>query len=346
MELKDFDYSLPEELIAQYPLKERDSSRLMFLDPTTGGIKHGTFRDIIGYLREGDLLILNDTRVIPARLSGRKSTGGKVEVLLCRKDTRREGAGRKEAWKCLVKPSKGVAKGLKLFFDEGVEAEVIRKDDEGLWECEFNSLDKDSLERLGKTPLPPYIKREANGTDRSRYQTVFAGKPGAVAAPTAGLHFTEELLNEIRNKGVEIHYLTLHTGPGTFMPVRVDDIRRHRVLKERYSIDGGVFKAVLKAKDEKRRVIAVGSTSTRALEASVLNGFEEPALAGETGLFIYPGFKFRLIDGLLTNFHLPGSTLIMLVAAFAGLKIIMHAYNEAVKERYRFFSYGDCMLIL
>ncbi len=341
MELKDFDYFLSEDLIARYPLEERDSSRLMVMDRRTGGLEHRTFRDIRNYLRAGDVLVLNDTRVMPARLLGRKSSGGKIELLACRKMD-----SGKEAWKCLLKPSKGIKGGSRLFFDEGVEAVIISAGDDGLWVCEFSAPGMEILERIGKVPLPPYIKREAEEKDRLRYQTVFADKTGAVAAPTAGLHFTGELLNGIRNNGVEVYYITLHTGPGTFMPVHADEIKEHRMLKEYYRVEPAVFEAVARAKREKRRVIAVGSTSTRALEAAAAADIENPRLEGETDIFIYPGFAFRIVDCLLTNFHLPGSTLIMLVSAFAGLENIMRSYGEAAKERYRFFSYGDCMLIV
>jgi len=340
MELKDFDYFLPEDLIARYPLPERDSSRLLVLDRRTGGFEHRAFRDIMNYLRPGDVLVLNDTRVIPARLLGRKTSGGKIELLACGRAT-----SGKEAWNCLLKPSKGIKIGARLFFDGGAEALVAGVGADGLWVCEFNGPGMEILERLGKVPLPPYLKREAEEGDRLRYQTVFADKTGAVAAPTAGLHFTEEVLKGIKGLGIELYYITLHTGPGTFMPVRVSDINEHRMFKEYYKIEPDVFEAVTRAKREGRRIMAVGSTSTRALEAASANGLDNPRLEGETDIFIRPGFEFRVVDGLLTNFHLPGSTLIMMVAAFAGLQNIMRAYEAAVKERYRFFSYGDCMLI-
>ena len=340
MELKDFDYRLPEDLIARYPLPERDASRLMALDRRTGGVEHLAFRDIRRLLRPGDVLVLNDTGVMPARLIGRKQTGGKAELLVCR---RAEAGG--EAWKCLLKPSKGMKAGSIVVFGDGAQARIIGADDDGLSVCEFNAPVAGILARLGKVPLPPYLKREAEEADADRYQTVFAGDPGAVAAPTAGLHFTGRLLEEIEKDGVEVRRLTLHTGPGTFMPVRSQAVEEHRMISERYRIGAAVFSSIMKAKREKRRVIAVGSTSMRALEAAVSKGFDRPALEGETDIFIRPGFEFRVVDCLLTNFHLPGSTLIMLVAAFAGLESVMAAYREAVAERYRFFSYGDCMLI-
>ncbi|MBI5237161.1 MAG: tRNA preQ1(34) S-adenosylmethionine ribosyltransferase-isomerase QueA [Deltaproteobacteria bacterium] len=340
MKLKDFDFSLPEDLIAQYPPGERDASRLMVLRRETGEVLHRTFSDIKDCLREGDLLVLNDTKVMPARLFGKKATGGRIEVLLVEKVT-----GDKEVWKCLINSSK-VKGGTVVLFDEGVSAGILGRGADGLWECEFKGDISGKLDRLGKIPLPPYIKREAEDLDRERYQTVFAGVKGAVAAPTAGLHFTGPLLEEIRKKGVEVRHVTLHTGPGTFMPVRVDDIKDHRMHKERYAISPEVFNAVLKAKRENRRVVGVGTTSARALEAAVLSGFESPVLSGHTDIFIYPGFEFKVMDALLTNFHLPGSTLIMLVSAFAGLDNLLNAYREAVREGYRFFSYGDAMLII
>lgn len=342
MKAKDFDFNLPEELIAQYPTSERDSSRLMVLSRATGEISHRSFRDIKEYLRAGDVLIVNDTRVLPVRLLGKKVTGGKAELLLIGKLPTAQ-AGR-EVWRCMVKPSKGAIPGTRFFFDGGTEAVVLESGDGSFRICEFSStLD---LEKIGRVPLPPYIRRDAEDEDRTRYQTVFAESDGAVAAPTAGLHFTGPLLDEIKAIGVEVCRITLHTGPGTFMPVRVKDISSHTMLPESYFISEEVFAAIVKAKREKRRVVAVGTTSTRALEAAVENGFDNPVLNGSTSLFIYPGFEFKAADALLTNFHLPGSTLIMLVSAFAGTERIMDAYAEAVKERYRFFSYGDAMLIV
>lgn len=341
MELKDFDFHLPESLIAQRPLDERDSSRLMVLERATGSIAHRVFRDIPGYFREGDLLILNNTRVIPTRVLGRKETGGKVELLLVKRVC---SDGSMQQWTCMAKPSKGLRKGSRVIIKEGVAAEITGVDDEGFFICSIKG--PFDLEAFGSVPLPPYIKREAVFEDKVRYQTVYAGVDGAVAAPTAGLHFTDRLLEGIKSRGVDVRYITLHTGPGTFMPVRTARIEEHRMLREGYSIPVEVFEAVKKAKEERRRVIAVGTTSTRALEASAANGFEAPALEGATGLFIYPGFRFRVVDALVTNFHLPGSTLIMLASAFAGHASLMRAYEEAVRLEYRFFSYGDAMLII
>ncbi len=341
MDIKDFEFDLPEGLIAQYPLPERDSSRLMTLSRSTGEFSHASFRDLPGLLRSGDLLILNDTKVLPARLIGKKSSGGKVEALLIERLLKTDDG--REDWACLIRNSKGLREGSLLFFE--TEAEVRGFDEKsGLWRVSFKNGPR--YNEVGRIPLPPYIRREPEESDKIRYQTVFAGVEGAIAAPTAGLHFTDKLLAEIREKGVETRCITLHTGPGTFMPVRVTDVRDHRMHGERYSIDNSTFDAIKKAKQEGRRVIAVGTTSTRALEAAFKDGFDSPVLSGTTDIFIYPGFRFRVIDGLLTNFHLPGSTLIMLVAAFAGREKVLAAYKEAVELGYRFFSYGDAMLII
>jgi len=340
VDIKDFEFDLPEGLIAQYPLPERDSSRLMTLSRSTGEFSHASFRDLPDFLRKGDLLILNDTKVLPARLIGKKSSGGKVEVLLIERLLKTDDG--REEWACLIRNSKGLKEGSFLFFN--TEAEVRGFDEKaGLWRVSFK--DGPHYKEAGRIPLPPYIRREPEECDKIRYQTVFAGEEGAVAAPTAGLHFTDKLLNELREKGVETRFITLHTGPGTFMPVRVTDVREHKMHGERYAINEAACEAIKKAKAEGRRVIAVGTTSTRALEAA-FRDFDEPELSGTTDIFIYPGFRFRVIDGLLTNFHLPGSTLIMLVAAFAGRDRVLAAYQEAVERGYRFFSYGDAMLIL
>lgn len=341
MELKDFEFDLPEALIAQRPLSERDASRLMVLNRSTGETIHTEFCRVGEYLKDGDLLVINDTKVLPARLLGTKATGGHVEVLLVE---RLAGDG-KELWRCLIKNSKSLKSGSTISFDKGERAEIVSAEDDGFWKAGFGEGFSGRLESIGRVPLPPYIKREAEKDDSVRYQTVYAGKAGAVAAPTAGLHFTERLLEEIRKKGVDVRRITLHTGPGTFMPVRVKNIEAHRMLPERYIISPEVSQSVRKAKAEKRRVVAVGTTSTRALEAAFKNGLEDPVLSGSTDLFIYPGFRFRVVDALLTNFHLPGSTLIMLVSAFAGLDAVL-AYKEAVRMKYRFFSYGDAMLII
>lgn len=339
MDIKEFDFELPEELIAQYPAGERDASRLMILERKTGKVSHGNFPDIKAMLRSGDVLVLNDTKVMPARLAGKKATGGAVELLLIEK------TGGGEEWLCMGKASKGFNAGAKIFFD-GVRGEVVNTLEDGFLSVRFDSPASALMEKSGSVPLPPYIRRRAEAVDRARYQTVFAGELGAVAAPTAGLHFTPGLLNEIKKIGVDVRYVTLHTGPGTFLPVRVTDITGHKMPGERYAVPAETFSAVALAKKEGRRVIAVGTTTARTLEACVLNGFDDARLEAKTGLFIYPGFEFKAVDGLLTNFHLPCSTLIMLVSAFAGLENVMNAYKTAVKERYRFFSYGDAMLII
>ncbi|MBI5888835.1 MAG: tRNA preQ1(34) S-adenosylmethionine ribosyltransferase-isomerase QueA [Deltaproteobacteria bacterium] len=338
MQLKDFAFPLPEELIAQWPPDERGSSRLMVMDRLTGELRHRGFADIKEYLRPGDLVILNDTRVMPARLLGRRKSGGKVELLLVEK------AGATRDWNCLAKPSKGLDAGAAIFFGNGITAEVIDASVDGFKTVRFSEDDVEK--KLGKVPLPPYIKREPEAIDLERYQTVFAQNSGAVAAPTAGLHFTQAILDEIKEMGVDVRRVTLHTGPGTFMPVRAEDLSTHMMPGEYYKISPEVFEEIKKAKKEKRRVVAVGTTSVRALEAAALEGFERPLLEGRASLFIYPGFNFKAVDALLTNFHLPCSTLVMLVAAFGGYDNVMRAYREAVKERYSFFSYGDAMLVI
>lgn len=350
----DFDYHLPKELIAQYPLRERDASRLLVLSRSDGSIEHTVFTHLDDYLTPGDLLVLNDTRVMAARLLGSKETGGAVELLLLKKleDESVEGDVASSLWLSMAKSSKGLKPGARVGFDQDLEAHVVERDGE-YYKITLSHPFKDNegienlLERVAKTPLPPYIDREPFAEDRLRYQTVYAKESGAVAAPTAGLHFTPDILERLGAKGVEIAYVTLHTGPGTFKPVRAAKIEDHKMHTEEYSIDEGVFDKVRKAKEEGRRVVAVGTTSVRTLEAAVSGpgGLDEPRLAGETGIFIYPGFKFQVVDALLTNFHLPRSTLIMLVSAFATRELIFKAYGEAIEEGYRFFSYGDCMLI-
>ncbi len=348
--LENFDYDLPESLIAGHPLPERDSSRLMIVERDTGGILHRRFSDIAQFLEKGDMLVLNDTKVMPARLFGRRSTGGAVEVLAVRRhgvltDAAHEPGNEQEIWLCLARPAKGLKKGAVIAFDRDIRAEVLERTSEGFFVLDF-ALAHDFLERIGHMPLPPYIKRADSVDDRIRYQTVFAKNQGAVAAPTAGLHFTDGLLKEIREKGIEVCFITLHTGPGTFMPIRSERISLHRMHPEYYSIKSEAFDRVLRAKKDGRRIIAVGSTSLRALEASVSGGVENPMLEGLTGLFIFPGFSFRLVSSLITNFHLPRSTLLMLVSAFAGHHLVMKAYAEAINERYRFYSFGDAMFFI
>ncbi len=346
MKLEDFDYFLPAELIAQYPAQKRVLSRLMVLDRKSGSISHRTFFNIKDYFRKGDALVLNDTRVVPARLRGRKQTGGSVELLVIREKC--PGRDEEGCWICLVKASRGVRPGLKISFDRGLEAELLYKGEDGLWRVSLRGPKpvRELIEETGAVPLPPYIRRAPEDIDRERYQTVYAKNPGAVAAPTAGLHFTEALLEDIRSMGVHIFHVTLHTGPGTFMPLKADDPAGHRVHEEYFRVDRGVLDGLLRTRKSGGRVFAVGTTTTRALESSVLNGLSLRRYEGFTDLFIRPGFEFRLIDALITNFHLPRSTLIMLASAFAGRDLLMRAYSEAVSKRYRFYSYGDAMLII
>jgi S-adenosylmethionine:tRNA ribosyltransferase-isomerase len=349
MFLRDFDYQLPAGMIAQYPLAERDASRLLVLSRNDGTIRHGRFRDIRASLQPGDLLVLNATQVIPARLAGWRRGGGKVGVLLIEED----GPNR---WWVLGRPGKGLTVGRRLSFPEGIGATVIDRGAGGRRLVQFDGPDDilALLPRVGLMPLPPYLKRGASTEERTRdgavdverYQTVYAVEPGAIAAPTAGLHFTEALLTQIRGHGVEIAFLTLHVGVGTFTPVTADRVTEHRMATERYTIPEETAAAVKRAKAEGRRVVAVGTTTTRALEDAALTG--EGLRAGEAraSLFITPGHRFQVVDALVTNFHLPRSTLIILVSAFAGRDLIRKAYGEAIHERYRFYSYGDAMLIL
>lgn len=358
MKLLEFDYNLPKDLIAQFPADKRDESRLMILHRGTGKIEHKRFFEITEYLKNGDVLVLNDTRVIPARLYGKKTTGGNVEVFLLEKEERDATASvaagfslRKQTWKCLIGNSKGIKPASEIEFDKDLKAKVVKKNEDGSWCVELSAEEdvKEAINKIGIMPLPPYIKRgkgDANEIDKEQYQTVFAKKEGAVAAPTAGLHFTNELLAKIKSIGVEIQYVTLHTGWGTFKPVKVDDITKHKMPEEYYEISDKVFESIKNAKKENRRVIAVGTTATRTLESCVRNGWGNPNLKGYTDLFVYPGFKFNVVDAMITNFHLPKSTLLMLVSAFAGKDLIMKAYKTAIENKYRFFSYGDAMMIV
>lgn len=336
----DFYYDLPEELIAQHPLADRSSSRLMVLDKKTGAIIHKHFSDITEYLVPGDVLVINNTRVIPARLLGvRSETGSPVEVLLLKRlDDRR--------WETIVRPGKKFKPGHRFTFIPGeLEAEceevletgnrIMRFDFEGIWE--------EVLDRAGTMPLPPYIHEKLQ--DKERYQTVYSKIEGSAAAPTAGLHFTTELLEKIRNMGVEIAEVTLHVGLGTFRPVKVEDATKHEMHSEWYCFDKTASDIIRRARKEGRRIISVGTTSTRVLETVAHNDPEMMPVSGDTQIFIYPGFEFKCVDSLITNFHLPESTLIMLVSALAGKENVLHAYSEAVKERYRFFSFGDAMFI-
>jgi S-adenosylmethionine:tRNA ribosyltransferase-isomerase len=337
-----FDFHLPEELIAQVPLKNRMDSRLMVLDKKTGEIKHEVFKNITEYLREGDCLVLNDTKVLPARLFGvKKDTGAKIEVLLLKQLE-------EDQWETLVKPAKRVKVGTEIEFGDGLlKAICTGTSDHGgrVFKFTYEGIFYEVLDQLGEMPLPPYIKEQLD--DRERYQTVYAREPGSAAAPTAGLHFTEELLNEVREKGVHIAFITLHVGLGTFRPVSVDDVQDHEMHAEFYMVTEGTARLLNEVRNNGGRIISVGTTSTRTLEtiASANNGrFVEGS--GWTNIFIYPGYEFKAIDGMITNFHLPKSTLIMLVSALAGRENVLNAYHTAVEQRYRFFSFGDAMLII
>lgn len=341
MQTSDFFYELPQELIAQTPLEPRDSSRLMILNKSDGSIEHKIFRDIIDYLNPGDCLILNDTRVIPARIYGvKEETGAVVEFLLL---NQREN----NVWECLCKPGKRAKIGTKFVFGEGiVKCEVIDVTDDGNRIIHFDCDSKkiyNILDKIGKMPLPPYITEELK--DGERYQTVYSRELGSAAAPTAGLHFTNELLNQIKEKGIKIGYVTLHVGLGTFRPVKVEDVTKHKMHSEHYHISKETADLINETKKKGGRVISVGTTSTRTLESVATKNGCICEDEDNTSIFIYPGYKFKCIDALITNFHLPESTLIMLVSALAGYNNIMNAYNIAVKEKYRFFSFGDAMFI-
>lgn len=346
MKLSDFDYNLPKDLIAQYPLKERHKAKLLVLDRAKGLISHHMFEEVLDYINKDDLLVLNNTKVLTCRLIGHKATGGKVEVLLTR---RRNGS----IFEALVQPSR-TKTGEKIFFGEGNITGIIS--DRG--EISFKPQDADRIYQFGQVPLPPYIKREPEEMDKVYYQTVYAEKEGAIASPTAGLHFTGELLKEISSKGIDLAYLTLHVGLGTFKPVKSDNITEHKMEPEYFKVPENVQKKTEEARAKKKKIIAVGTTSMRALE-SYANGVKE----GHTSLFIYPGYKFKIADSLLTNFHLPKTTLFMLVCAFSaagarlpdgqgsasgggGIELMKKAYQEAVDRKYRFYSYGDAMLII
>jgi len=343
MQLNDFDYDLPADLIAQQPATQRDSSRLLVLDRPNASLTDQTFPQIVDYFQHGDVLIVNDTRVIPARLLGKKPSGGRVELLLVRQD-----GDAASCWQAMTRSSKPLRAGTRLSFGGLLEAEMLDDGGQQLrrvrlsWQGDLHEV----LETVGKLPLPPYIQREVELADRERYQTVFARHAGSIAAPTAGLHFTPEILQELDAKGVTRSSVTLHVGPGTFLPVRVENLADHRMHSERYEISPQLAATVNQARAEGRRIVAVGTTTTRALEAACdSEGGLRPGSA-ETDLFITPGYKFRVVDALITNFHLPCSTLLMLVAAFAGREQVLKAYQHAVQKRYRFFSYGDCMLIV
>lgn len=340
MNVKDYDYDLPEELIAQDPLEDRSSSRLMVLDRQTGDVEHRHFTDILEYLHPGDCLVINNTKVIPARLFGvKEDTQAKIEVLLLK---RKEN----DIWETLVKPGKKAKPGTKLVFGDGLlTAEVVDVVEEGnrLIQFHYDGIFEEILDQLGQMPLPPYITHQLK--DKNRYQTVYAKYDGSAAAPTAGLHFTKELLQKVKDMGVDIAEVTLHVGLGTFRPVKVENVLDHHMHSEFYMVSQEAADKINRAKESGHRVIAVGTTSTRTLEAAADENGRLHETSGWTEIFIYPGYQFKVIDALITNFHLPQSTLVMLVSALAGWEHVLHAYEIAVKERYRFFSFGDAMLI-
>lgn len=340
MKTDDFDYYLPEELIAQTPLLKRDESRLLVLDRMSGKIEHKTFKNILDYINKGDTLVLNDTKVLPARLYGiKEETGAVIEVLLLNELER-------DTWKCLTKPAKRIKEGTIISFGEGkLKAKCIKVLEDGIREYEliYDGILYEILDELGQMPLPPYIHEKLE--DKDRYQTVYAKNPGSAAAPTAGLHFTAKLLEKAKEKGINIVYITLHVGLGTFRPVNVEDVTKHKMHSEYYIMTKETAKILNDTKQKGNKIISVGTTTTRTLETIMkkYGTFKEDC--GNTDIFIYPGFEFKAIDNLITNFHLPKSTLIMLVSALAGKENVLNAYNEAVKEKYRFFSFGDSMFI-
>ena len=340
LKTSDYFYELPPELIAQDPLEDRSSSRLMVLDQKTGAVSHHVFREIPSFLRPGDCLVLNNTRVIPARLMGvREETGGAVEVLLLK---RRTG----DVWECLVKPGKKARPGTRLAFGDGLlhaQVEDVVEDGNRLIRFFYDGIWEEVLDRLGEMPLPPYITHKLQ--DKNRYQTVYARFDGSAAAPTAGLHFTPELLDQIQDMGVELAYVTLHVGLGTFRPVKVENVKEHHMHSEYYQVSTEAAEKISRTKKNGGRVICVGTTSCRTVESAADENGQVEAGCGDTDIFIYPGYRFKVLDALITNFHLPESTLVMLVSALAGREHVLAAYEEAVKERYRFFSFGDAMLI-
>lgn len=343
MEISEFDYELPNELIAQNPLEKREISRMLVANCGDESLIDEQFFNFPQYLKKGDLIVLNNTKVFPARLFGKSDTGGKVELFLVEEIE-------KQTWETLAKPAKRLKPGKKIYFGEELTAEVLDKNSAGRvfvkFDCKGNF--DEVLDKIGKTPLPPYIKRENENldNDRERYQTVYANKRGAIAAPTAGLHFTPEILDEIKSKGVDITEITLHVGYGTFEPVRVEDLSEHKVMAEKFEISAETTEILNKANLENRRIIAIGTTTTRALETCVSKN--EKFVSGKqiADLTITPGYKFQAIKGLLTNFHLPQSSLLVLVSTFGGYDFIMKTYKHAVQEKYRFYSYGDCMFIV
>ena len=341
MKTSDFFYDLPEELIAQDPLEDRTASRLLVLNRETGAVEHKIFSDVIDYLNEGDCLVINNTRVIPARLIGEKEdTGGKVEVLLLKRRAN-------DVWETLVKPGKKLRPGARVTFGDGrLKAEILEIAEEGnrLVRFYYEGIFEEILDSLGEMPLPPYITHKLE--DKEMYQTVYAKYDGSAAAPTAGLHFTKELLSKIEEKGIKIASITLHVGLGTFRPVKVDDVNNHHMHTEWYEVNAEAADIINETKRNGGRVICVGTTSCRTIESVADENGYMKAKTGETDIFIYPGYKFKIMDGLITNFHLPESTLVMLVSAFAGKENVLAAYETAVKERYRFFSFGDAMILI
>lgn len=340
MKTEEFDYYLPKELIAQTPLEKRDESRLLIMDRVTGELSHKYFYDVIDYLNKGDALVINDTKVIPARIIGiKEETGAVIELLLLNPEE-------KDIWKCLAKPQKRLKEGTIISFGDGsLKAKVVKIKEEGITEVQliYDGILMEILEKLGTMPLPPYIHEKLENKDM--YQTVYAREYGSAAAPTAGLHFTEELLKKIEEKGIKIVHITLHVGLGTFRPVNVEDVTKHVMHKEHYIMTKEAADTLNEIREEGGKIYAVGTTSVRTLETIMQNNEKFVPTSGDTSIFIYPGFKFKGIDGLITNFHLPKSTLVMLVSAFSSKENILNAYNEAVKMKYRFFSFGDAMLI-
>jgi len=333
--LSEYNFELPQELIAKYPVEPRDHCRLMVLHRETQKIEHKIFYQIIDYINEGDLLIFNDTKVIPARLIGTKETGAKIEIFLLR-------PLKEDVWEALIKNVRRLKIGSKVYISEDFFIELIeRKEETAIIKLNTEDIKK-AIEKYGHIPLPPYIDREDEEKDKQMYQTIFASKEGAVAAPTAGLHFTEELISKLKQKGVKIGFITLHVGIGTFKPITTEDITKHKMHEEFYQIPEETIKLIKETKENNKNIFAVGTTVVRTLESYANTGKTQDY----TNIFIYPPYKFKLVDKLITNFHLPKSTLLLLVSAFAGKDFILKAYNEAIKEKYRFFSYGDAMLIL
>ena len=338
MLLSDFDYDLPEKLIAQRPIEPRNASRLMILDPKRQTIAHEHFYNLKNFLTAGDTLIFNDTRVIPARLIGKKATGARVEVFLLRRLDA-------TTWESLVKPGRKISEGAEIFFGNELSCKVVGRTNFGgrIVEFNFNGIFEEILEKIGETPLPPYIHEKLD--DSERYQTVYNRERGSAAAPTAGLHFTAEQMQDLKNFGVNLGFVTLHVGLGTFRPVQVENIEQHDMHEEFYSIPQETADLIRKTKERGGKIIAVGTTSIRTLESAAIDKNSVKVGSSSTNIFIYPGYQFKIVDALITNFHLPKSTLLMLVSAFAGRKFILKAYQEAVKRHYRFFSFGDAMFI-